>query len=237
MREYTTADGKKALYYESDEIEQIMDDELRKAGLLPTSDSSVVDLEDLLERHLKVTFDQYAALPAEVLGLTEFDPRRAPTVRINKVLTGTAMDSDWCPPGIEGRWRATVAHEAAHVILHRILYDEALNQGSLFSTDTTDAVVPKLQRCLKRDLSHRGAAADWREVQANRGMAALLMPKKQFAKAARAVGVGSTSQEIDVACRTLASQFGVSRQATTIRLKTLGFIGADLADSLFDLAN
>lgn len=237
MREYTTADGKRALWYDEDEIEQIMEDELRRAGLLPTRDNSVVDLEDLLERHLKVTFDQYAALPAEVLGLTEFDPRRAPTVRINKVLTGTAMDSDWCPPGIEGRWRATVAHEAAHVILHRILFDAALNQGSLFPAEQLEVTSPKLQRCLKRDLSHRGANADWREVQANRGMAALLMPKKHFAKAARGVRVGSTPQEIDAACRTLARQFGVSRQATAIRLKALGFIADDQVDLLFDIAD
>jgi hypothetical protein len=237
VREYRSADGARCLWYDEDEIEQIMEDELRRAGLLPTPDSSVVDLEAFLEGHLKVTFDQYAALPAEVLGLTEFDPRRAPTVRINRVLTGTAMDSDWCPPGIEGRWRATVAHEAAHVILHRILYDEALNQASLFTADSTAAPAPKLQRCLKRDLSHRRGNADWREVQANRGMAALLMPKRQFTKAARAVGVGSTSEEIDAACRALASQFGVSRQATTIRLNTLGFIGGDQADSLFDLTD
>ena len=34
-----------------------------------------------------------------------------------------------------------------------------------------------LMRCLKRDVGQATGSKDWREVQANRGMAALLMPR------------------------------------------------------------
>jgi hypothetical protein len=223
VKEYTSPGGEKRLWFEQDEIEQIMEDELRRGRLMPTESNCVVDLEALLDDHLRVPFDQHADLPLDVLGLTEFHPRRAPTVRINKDLTGI-IDGDWIPPGIEGRWRATVAHEAAHVILHRMLFDEPLNQGSLFAADAAPHVKPALQRCLKRDLKHRAGNYDWREVQANRGMAALLMPRKLFTKMARSTLKGTSSQEIWDASRVLAAKFGVSGQAATIRLNTLGFV-------------
>lgn len=232
MREYRSADGAKCLWYDDDEIEQIMEDELRRASLLPTVESCVVDVEAMIEGHLRAPFDQYADLPSDVLGLTEFHPRKPPTVRINKDLTGI-IDGDWIPPGIEGRWRATVAHEAAHIILHRILFDEPLNQESLFSADMAPTK-PALQRCLKRDLQHRAGSYDWREVQANRGMAALLMPRKVFGRVARAALAGTSPQEIRSASRTLAARFGVSGQAANIRLHTLGFISGDQAELSVD---
>lgn len=223
MKEYTSPGGEKRLWFEEDEIEQIMDDELRRGRLMPTESNCVVDFEALLDDHLRVPFDQHADLPLDVLGLTEFNQRKAPTVRINKDLTGI-IDGDWIPPGIEGRWRATVAHEAAHVILHRMLFDEPLNQGSLFATDAPPQVKPALQRCLKRDLKHRAGNYDWREVQANRGMAALLMPRKLFTKVARSTLKGTNPEEIRDASRVLAAKFGASAQAATIRLNTLGFV-------------
>ncbi len=230
MKRYRSADGEQRIWYDDDEIEQIMEDELRRAGLLPGRAGGVVDVEAFIERHLAASLDQYADLPADVLGLTEFAPRKAPAVRINADLTGSAMDSDWCPPGVEGRWRATLAHEAAHVVLHRMLFDVDLNQESLFPNPTNQE--SRLHRCLKRDVAHRTRPADWREVQANRGMAALLMPKAVFTRAARRAGAG-TSSDVGNVTRSLAALFGVSRQATTIRLRTLGFIRDEDADALF----
>jgi hypothetical protein len=224
VKEYTSAGGEKRIWFDDDEIELMMEDELRRGGLMPTDSNCVVDLEALLDDHLRVSsFDQHADLPPDVLGLTEFDPRQAPTVKINKDLTGI-IDGDWIPPGIEGRWRATVAHEAAHVVLHRMLFNEPLNQESLFAADAVPQAKPALQRCLKRDLRHRAGNYDWREVQANRGMAALLMPRKLFTRVARSTLKGTSPQEIRDASRSLATRFGVSGQAATIRLNTLGFV-------------
>jgi hypothetical protein len=224
VNEYTSADGEKRIWFTDDEIEQMMEEVLRRANLMPTEADCVVDLETLVDSHLHVSlFDQHADLPADVLGVTEFHPRKPPKVRINKDLTGI-IEGDWIPPGIEGRWRATVAHEAAHVILHRMLFDEDLDQASLFGAGDTLPAKPTLQRCLKRDLKHRTGNYDWREVQANKGMAALLMPRKLFTKVARSTLRGSSAQEIREASRALAATFGVSAQAAAIRLSTLGFV-------------
>ncbi len=234
MKTYRGAEGDERIWFEDNEIELIMEDELRRANMMPALDAAVVDLEAFIEGHLRASLDQYADLERDVLGLTEFPPGRAPAVRINKDLTGSAMDSDWCPPGVQGRWRATLAHEAAHVVLHRMLFEIDTRQGNLFPDSGDGRQAPRLFRCLKRDVAYRARTSDWREVQANRGMAALLMPKSLFVEAARMSGVGSNPAMTDQATRDLAQQFGVSRQATTIRLRTLGFIRDAEADSLFD---
>lgn len=237
MKTYRGPEGDERIWFEDDEIEQIMEDELRRASLMPTLDDSVVDVEAFIENHLQSPLDQYADLENDVLGVTEFRPGHRPEVRINKDLTGSAMDGDWCPPGVQGRWRATLAHEAGHVVLHRMLFEVDTNQTTLFADPVNGPREAQLLRCLKRDVAHRARTTDWREVQANRAMAALLMPKSVFVKTVRKIGIGATHATIDQSTRDLAQRFGVSRQATTIRLRTLGFIRDDDADSLFSLVD
>lgn len=224
MRTYRGPEGDERLWFEDDEIELIMEDELRLAGLFPTLAASVVDLESFIERHLKATLDQYADFDRTVLGLTEFRSGNAPNVRINRDLTGSAMDSEWCPPGIQGRWRATLAHEASHIVLHRMLFEINPAQITMFQAPTSESTV---FRCLKRDVAYRDGTRDWREVQANRGMAALLMPKTVFMNAAHEEVTDNSKAGLAVATRRLAERFSVSREATAIRLQTLGFRSSD----------
>src|SRR4051812_22797481 len=130
-----------------------MEDELRKANLLPSPEAPSVDIEGFLERHLKVSLDQHADLPADVLGLTEFFPGKTPHVAINRDLTGSAIDEDGSPLGIRGRWRATLAHEASHVVVHRPLFEVPAEQGSLFAGHLEPAQEPqRLMRCEKRSV-------------------------------------------------------------------------------------
>lgn len=229
MNRYRRRDGHERLWIQPEEIEQIMEDRLAQAGLLPTVDAPAVEIDTFVECHLQAVFDQHARLPPTVLGETEFRAGAKPRVSINRDLTGAAIDDEESAPGLRGRWRATVAHEGAHVILHRCLYDLDPGQGLLFSADEAGvAGVQHLQRCLKRDVLFRGGGSDWREVQANMGMAALLMPKSVFIAvcaqevsrfAARRVEVDS-SEARTLELR-LAERFEVSRQAVRIRLETL----------------
>jgi hypothetical protein len=83
-------------------------------------------------------------------------------------------------------------------------------------------------RCLKRDVGYGVQASDWREVQANRGMAALLMPREIFCQVAAdemaSLGISAPavgSPDASVLAREVAERFGVSRQAAKIRLATL----------------
>jgi hypothetical protein len=228
MKWYTSADGDQRIYYTNDEIEQIVDDELARASLRPAPSAPVTDLERFIEVHLKADLDQYADLPTDVLGLTRFSPSKSPVVSINAELTG-AVDSGAATPGLSGRWRATLAHEAAHVFLHRYLFEPDLNQMQFFDAPPAGPVAKGgLMRCLKRDVGLASVSKDWREVQANRGMAALLMPRATFKSVAfqrmsadsmTDVTVGSPAA--DTLAAELAALFSVSKQAAAIRLETL----------------
>ncbi len=227
MKTFRAPDGGERLWFDPGEIDRIIESELRKASLLPSVEAPVVDVERLIEKHLKVALDQYADLDAAVLGVTEFFEGGPPRISINKSLTESALDEDDTQLGALGRWRATLAHEAAHVLLHRTLFEFAVGNMSLFDRDSRAASpVRQLPRCMKRDASYR-AVPDWREFQANEGMAAILMPRSFFLSAARREieqtfpsGSIPEGEEWRVAAP-LARRLGVSKQAATIRLTTL----------------
>jgi hypothetical protein len=241
MKRFAGRDGIKRLWFEPSEIEETMECELARARLMPTLDDCSVDIEAFLERHLRVRCDQYAPLPPDILGLTQFQAGQRPWVRINQDLTQTALDDEDRPEWILGRWRATLAHEASHVILHACLFDVDPNQGTLFAMDDGEADTHKLHRCLKRDVLFRGTASDWREIQANMGMAALLMPRRIFASACIQIidengwrpDVLAGSTEHRRLCRLLANRFHVSRQAADIRLETLQLLTPQGRTKLF----
>lgn len=234
MKSYRGRGGQEELWFNPGEIESIMVGELRKAAMMPTPDEPAVDLERFIERHLKVTLDQYADLDADVLGVTEFFQETPPRISINKSLTGAAIDEDESPPGVLGRWRATLAHEASHVLLHRSLFEFAVGNMNLFeaSPAAAEGEGRRLHRCLKRDVAYqRQGRYDWREVQANQGMAALLMPKVVFQAIAREE-IATVFPGLDKipyggeapVVRLLAPRFEVSKEAARIRLNTLGLV-------------
>lgn len=229
MNWYKSADGEQRIWYELEEIEHIAADELRRAGVFPTAELPVVDLEKFIESHLRARLDQHAPLPPDVLGATEFVPGETPTIQINKALTDSADERS--APGVYGRWRATMAHEGSHILLHRVLFELNPDQGMLFDAARGSAR-PRLLRCLQRNIVGRGSG-DWREVQANRGMAALLMPASLFADLTRAemeaLSVTRTDLEADpqkvlLLVARLARRCGVSQQAAGIRLETLNLV-------------
>ena len=222
------------LWIEPDEIEARTEAELVKAGLMPTVDAPAVDVEAFVEHHLGAHFDQYASLPEDVLGQTDFRVGAPPLVMVNADLTGAALDDDDSPLGLKGRWRATVAHEACHVLFHRCLFNLSSQQASLFGEeDDSGEPAKRLQRCLKRDVVYSRKGSDWREVQANMGMAALLMPRPLFVavcqKQLLRLGkdrIYADTPEADAIASQVARAFQVSRQAAMIRLKTLEVLAA-----------
>jgi len=235
MRRYRAKDGSECLWYGDNEIEEIAYSTLQVAGLFPSLDRPGVDIETLIDVQLGVRFEQYADLEPEVLGVTEFLAGEQPRIRINQDLTGSALDEDETPLGVLGRWRATLAHEASHVLLHRTLFDRNKNQLSLFGEEeNAPAEAPRLLRSLKRDVSFANRGGDWREIQANKGMAALLMPKMVFLQVCdREVAnrpfsvcpVRPDYPEVRALVIRLSELFQVSRQAASIRVETLDVLG------------
>jgi hypothetical protein len=211
-----------------------MTSELQKAARLPASDAPAVDIEAFVQYHLKVRVDQHAPLDKRVLGKTEFELGKPPRISINRDLTEEATDEERSPGWMLGRWRATWAHEGSHVILHRCLFEGDPGQGELFSfEEVAEERLQQLPRCLKRDVAFGSTSGEWREVQANMGMAALLMPRMVFlavCERERELGrirsgklqKGST-EAARLAAR-VAPLFAVSHQAATIRLETVGIV-------------
>ena len=222
MRWYRANDGSQQLYIKDATLEEIAESELRRAGLMPVPDRPVVDIEAFIERHLGADLDPGAVLEPSILGLTELRAGTRPRVLVNRDLTDAALEID-AYSGTLGRWRATLAHEAAHVLLHGFIFELNADQTTLFSTGTSEAD-GRLFRCLKREVLFVGRfSRDPREVQANKGMAALLMPKGLFGSMARDGASSMTEAELT---DYLARAFEVSRQAG-IRLGTLGFLEPD----------
>ena len=237
MQWYYGPEGDQRIWYESDEIETIAEDELRRAGLMPWLDVPVTDLERLIEGHLKAQLDQYAQLPEGVLGLTRFGARH-PVVSISSTLT-EAAEEDPPLPGKVGRWRATLAHEASHIFLHRYLFDADMAPLTNRPPDEAPAGGSTVMRCLHRDVNDVSTQdwgrisrrRDWREVQANRGMAALLMSARTFKDVAfeqmTKLGLSHVSSGpalADTLAVAIADAFQVSKQAALIRLGTLQLV-------------
>lgn len=230
MQWYPGPEGDQRIWYEAEEIEQIATEQLRRAQLMPTLNQPVTDVERLIEVHLRAELDLYADLPDGVLGLTDFPARGAPKVLIDSALT-EARDAERAVAGVVGRWRATLAHEAAHIFLHRYLFDPEMAQLAGHS-GLAQPSEGGLMRCLHRDISPTTAEwnslrrrSDWREVQANRAMAALLMPRQIFRRLTqreiRELGFGSPPVAPDQAeslTARLAERLQVSKQAVGIRL-------------------
>ena len=72
---YRHRSGSERLWFTPQDVEILMEAELHRAGLYPTREKPLVDLERFVARHLGVALDQHANLEPEVLGLT---PARVP---------------------------------------------------------------------------------------------------------------------------------------------------------------
>jgi hypothetical protein len=182
-----------------------------------------VDIEALVETHLGAEVDYGATTPSDVLGYTEF--REVPLVAVSRSLTDAATAGN-AGLGTIGRWRATIAHEAAHVLLHRDLYDATSEHPGRPNTRPI--------RCARASFDAPTSSHDWREVQANMGMASLLMPRELFDREAIEAFSGrgpvmppvpAREPWLDIVIAVLASRFKVSKQAARIRLETMGYMG------------
>lgn len=214
----------KGEYLPAERIENRVEAELNRAGVMPTVDRPAVELETFVVDHLRAKLDQHAHLEPGILGQTEFLEDDGHLVSIDRALTDRAFDDPEAPPGALGRWRATLAHEAAHIVFHRHLF-----RGSNLSLFESAPVV-RLHRCATKGVMFRKGGTDWREIQANMGMAALLMPRTIFRRVVRSVFApvfGNSTPSLAAAeavVPDLAERFEVSKQALRIRLGTLELV-------------
>jgi len=173
MRTYRTTAGpfSERPFYTAKDIEIICVDELRKAGLFPSTPGPI-RVERFIEKKFSIHL-VYDDLPDGVLGLTEFGPDGVRGMTIAKML------SEEGDKVAERRINTTLAHEAGHGLLHTHLFAFGENIQSLFGKDI-DSNRPRI---LCRDDSvqgmrgFKGTSNPWWEIQANLVIGPLLMPK------------------------------------------------------------
>lgn len=120
------------------------------------------------------------------------------------------------------RKRFSIAHELGHLVLHH-------ERGDRLFIDKHLSIYQRVGSATSPAYQQPGASttpAD--EKQANQFASALLMPREILLFATKDK---DHWDELDIA--TLASQFGVSEQALTIRLRQLGILDSVFQDSLF----
>jgi len=210
------------LWYEESEIDAIMEDEFQKAGAPVLPGTIAVDIDAFIEGYLGVVPD-FVALPDGVQGATEFYPDGRVRVKMSEDLALRADGS----PGAERLLRTTLAHEASHVLLHRALFlrgTEPLFGGA----------ASRQELCRDVGFLAPGYTGEWWEWQANRGMAALLLPRTRLIAEIQRRRTASPNDSVGDVIKHLAVGFAVSRQAVRYRLEQLGIV-ADPRQQALDL--
>ncbi len=106
------------------------------------------------------------------------------------------------------RQRFTIAHEIGHYCLRH-----QFEQGEHVHVDRGHLITPRNSRS--------STGADPKEIEANQFAACLLMPSKLLSRSIEKLKLDSLR---DDHVEKLAREFGVSEQAMTIRLSTLGHL-------------
>jgi hypothetical protein len=214
-------------HYEPAELdsmfEKIVTDYLRDKHGKVQFPISTDDITTMIERDV-TDLDQYADLTiygSGVEGVTEFARHGKPRVAISDDVHR-----------YENRLRTTLTHEYGHVHLHAYLF----SMGEQRQLQMEGNRKPNAIYC-KRDTIIGAKKLDWMEWQAGYVSGAALMPKSYLQKV-----VGGVQHERNiygpcapeganggVMIRAVMNEFAVSREAATIRLKILGYLGQEQA--------
>jgi hypothetical protein len=189
------------LWYEESEIESIVARELALAGQPKLAGGPATDVDAFCELHLGVV-PEFTWLPGGVLGATEFTARGEIHLQVSAELSLRA-DRD---AAAEKLMRSTLAHEAAHILLHRVLFLKE-------SHDIFGGLASRSELCRAVGVPRPGYQGEWWEWQANRGMSALLMPRRTLAKWLAKRDEEAPGESVTARRAAAAAAFGVSADA------------------------
>lgn len=205
-------------FFKDSEFERICSDELRGQDLYPASPEPV-RIDRFIEKRFGVS-PVFEDLPPAVLGYTEFGSKGPRAIYVSRALSEEGSRT------AERRITSTLAHEAGHGLLHSYLFAlEPVQTASLFGNDKDVSG----SRILCRDEGRQGYDGRWWEVQANRAMACLMLPKSLVLLALGGLMVERGSLgilELEDSKRLeagalLSDTFDVSLQAARLRLDFL----------------
>jgi len=220
MKTFRTSSGPftERPYFSDQEIEQSCLDALVDVDLLP-SIPSAIRIDRFIEKKFRVT-PSYEDLPQGLLGFTAFEDGRVASVVVAKAL------DDESSRVAERRIRTTLAHEGGHGLLHAYLFALATRTDHLFG-DFSEPAKPKVL-CRGENVGSSQYRGEWWELQANKAIGALLMPRPlvdQFVDQYMLTGsLGLKTFDHDraeEAIRELAAVFDVNPVVARIRLGQL----------------
>jgi len=182
-----------------------------------------VDVDAILQRVYGVTPD-FGDIDETCLGRTRFEVDGSYTVMISRSLADEAESSVVA----RRRLHSTLAHELAHIVYHGVLHP--IHDGPALFPELVEL---KAVMCRQDAIEGSSEKPPWWEYQANRGMAALLLPSdlvKQFlSEALHKRGFADIQEAMNarrgkVVLQDLMEVFDVSFEMTLYRLQELGFI-------------
>jgi hypothetical protein len=163
--------GTKRPYFTDREFERIAEEALASVELLPSSPGPV-RIDRFIEKRFGVT-PRFEPLPDGLLGLTRFTGQG----EVNAVIVARQL-SDAESRVAERRINTTLAHEGGHGLLHASLFAVDRFPRDLF--EGSEDVEPNRILCRDEGVDpgpHQGYRGEWWELQANRMIGALLLPK------------------------------------------------------------
>ena len=204
-------------HFQLREIEETCSSELRKVGLYPSAPEAI-RVDRFIEKRFNVT-PRYEDLPDGVLGFTKFGKGVVVEIVVSRALDGGATKV------AERRLRSTLAHEAGHGLLHAYLFALGEKPKSLFDDhDHTPRIL--CREVMEGTAPKNQSTGHWAEFQANRAIAALLMPKPLVDQALQefCVEAGKLVQRTlapdkrEAAIRALSTIFDVNPVVARLRL-------------------
>lgn len=219
------------VWLEDSEFESIAEEEIQRAGNEVFVEGKGVDVETILSKGREIEPD-YVELPNDVLGRTRFYADGKIEVEINRNLSDEAEANS----GARHLLRTTMGHEAIHIPVHGQLHLKDTATLSLFEKEparSPSVLCRKTTVGVSVPTQRSGYSGEWWEYQANRGMSALLMPKKfllpiikellenyKFPTMEEALGY----KEGERILRETSNIFDISLQVVIYRLKQLCII-------------
>lgn len=158
-------------YFTEREIDRICIEKLKKFDCLPQSPAPV-RIDRFIEKCFGIV-PEYDDLPNGVLGYTQFNQNGVEAIYVSRKLD-EAFDKV-----SNRRVRTTLAHEAGHGFMHAelFMFDEA--PLSLFPEDVEadkNRILCREEHTTKK-VAQKRYDGRWWELQANRAMSSLLLPK------------------------------------------------------------
>jgi hypothetical protein len=164
-------------FHHENKIERVCTEALEAVGLMP-SEPSPVRIDRFIEKQftLGIEYENLQTRFGEgVMGACKFNRNG----NVTRILVDVTLEEDGTRL-VEKRLRSTLAHEGGHGLFHGPLFAEmfqAEDAGKLVNVARCSGVTDDGFACRRIGDGGAGSRFDWWEVQANKAMASLLLPR------------------------------------------------------------